>query len=103
MIKPGWFIMKDSTIAGAMGMLRYHFHHVYSVSEWVKYAEGNPEKPAIFVNSPMPAGNFCGSLDKYAGLLINTPKLQGGFIWDFVDQAILKKMRTAGGIPGVRQ
>ena len=61
------------------------------VSEWVKYAEGNPEKPAILCEFAHAMGNSCGSLDKYAEAFDKYPKLQGGFIWDFVDQAILKK------------
>ena len=67
------------------------------VSEWVKYAgeesagQKDSGKPGILCEFAHAMGNSCGSLYKYAEAFDNYPKLQGGFIWDFVDQAIWKK------------
>lgn len=64
------------------------------VEQWVKYEDTNPEKPAILCEYAHAMGNSCGSLIKYTEAFEKYPKLQGGFIWDFVDQAILTKDRN---------
>ena len=61
------------------------------VEQWVKYEDTNPEKPAILCEYAHAMGNSCGSLIKYTEAFEKYSKLQGGFIWDFVDQAILTK------------
>ena len=38
-------------------------------------------------------GNSCGAMHKYTDLTDTEPKYQGGFIWDYIDQAIYKKDR----------
>ena len=43
-------------------------------------------------------GNSNGAMSKYTDLAQREPLYQGGFIWDFIDQAILKKTGTAGRI-----
>ncbi len=45
-------------------------------------------KPAIVVEYLHAMGNSLGSMKKYVNLFETFPKLQGGFIWDFIDQAI---------------
>ncbi len=63
---------------------------MYSTAEQcIAYAEGNFEKPLILCEYAHAMGNSCGSLYKYTEAFDQYEKLQGGFIWDFVDQAIL--------------
>lgn len=62
-----------------------------TVDKWIQYAESNPEKPAILCEYAHAMGNSLGSIVKYTEAFEKYPKLQGGFIWDYVDQAILTK------------
>lgn len=48
-------------------------------------------KPAILCEYFHGMGNSMGDMRKYMQLFETIPKLQGGFIWDLVDQAILTK------------
>lgn len=49
------------------------------------------KKPFILCEYSHAMGNSCGGLQKYTDLAEEFPQYQGGFIWDFIDQAILKK------------
>ena len=51
------------------------------------------DKPFICCEYAHAMGNSCGALHKYTELSLREPLYQGGFIWDFADQAILKKNR----------
>lgn len=53
-----------------------------------EYALKNPKKPFILCEYSHAMGNSCGGLSKYWELFEKYPVLQGGFIWDWVDQAI---------------
>jgi beta-galactosidase len=53
-----------------------------------EYALRNPKKPFILCEYSHAMGNSCGGLSKYWELFEKYPVLQGGFIWDWVDQAI---------------
>ncbi len=57
--------------------------------EIVEYLEGNPVKPYISCEYMHAMGNSCGGLLRYQELEERYEKYQGGFIWDFVDQALL--------------
>jgi len=61
-----------------------------------RYANSNPTKPYILCEYSHAMGNSCGGLHKYTELFDKYAILQGGFIWDWVDQAI--RTRTADGI-----
>ncbi|RAU97347.1 glycoside hydrolase family 2 TIM barrel-domain containing protein [Paenibacillus sp. YN15] len=63
--------------------------HMYSKVETVeKYALSQPAKPFILCEYSHAMGNSCGDLYKYWELFDKYPVLQGGFIWDWRDQAI---------------
>ncbi|WP_233566609.1 glycoside hydrolase family 2 TIM barrel-domain containing protein [Cohnella endophytica] len=47
-----------------------------------------PTKPFILCEYSHAMGNSCGGLHRYTELFEKHPILQGGFIWDWVDQAI---------------
>lgn len=56
-----------------------------------EYAKNNPKKPHIMCEYTHSMGNSNGNLDAYYKLFRKYDVLQGGFVWDFKDQAILKK------------
>lgn len=54
------------------------------------------DKPLILCEYSHAMGNSCGNLFKYCNLFDKYPKLQGGFIWDWIDQAI--RTKTSDGV-----
>jgi beta-galactosidase len=56
-----------------------------------EYAKGNPTKPYIQCEYAHSMGNSTGNLQDYWDLIEKYPVLQGGFIWDWVEQGILTK------------
>jgi beta-galactosidase len=49
-----------------------------------------PTRPLIMCEYEHAMNNSCGDLDRYWDTIRATPGLQGGFIWDWVDQALLQ-------------
>lgn len=60
-----------------------------SIEDIKKYAESEPEKPFLLCEYSHAMGNSLGNLDKYWELFDQYEFLQGGFIWDWIDQGIL--------------
>lgn len=54
------------------------------------YCRGNPEKPLILCEYVHAMGNSVGELTDYWNLVRQYKNFQGGFIWDWVDQGLLK-------------
>ena len=54
----------------------------------IEYAENNPKKPGIMIEYCHAMGNSVGNLQDYWDIIEKYPALQGGFIWDWVDQAL---------------
>jgi beta-galactosidase len=54
-----------------------------------KYAQGNPTKPLIQCEYAHAMGNSVGNLQDYWDVIEKYDVLQGGFIWDWVDQGLL--------------
>lgn len=50
-------------------------------------------KPFICCEYTHAMGNSCGAMHKYTDLTDTEPLYQGGFIWDYIDQSVLKKDR----------
>lgn len=66
--------------------------HMYSKpDEIAKYLESDPKKPYISCEYTHAMGNSCGGMFKYTDLEYKYEKYQGGFIWDFCDQALAVK------------
>ena len=64
---------------------------MYATVDWImKYAEKKPERPLILCEYSHAMGNSNGSLKKYWDAFRKYPELQGGFIWDWVDQGLAK-------------
>lgn len=55
-----------------------------------QYLDEHDDKPFILCEYAHAMGNSNGALHKYTDLVDLYPQYQGGFIWDFVNQAILK-------------
>ncbi|WP_159437150.1 glycoside hydrolase family 2 TIM barrel-domain containing protein [Halanaerobium kushneri] len=63
-----------------------------SVEEIVKKAEEKDyQKPLILCEYAHAMGNGPGGLQDYWDAFYNYERLQGGFIWDWIDQGLLKK------------
>ncbi len=52
------------------------------------YGASKPGKPAIMIEYAHAMGNSVGNLQDYWDIIERYPALQGGFIWDWVDQAL---------------
>ena len=55
-----------------------------------RYVANNPKKPYILCEYTHAMGNSNGGIQEYWELVKKYPSFQGGFIWDFVDQALWK-------------
>jgi beta-galactosidase len=66
-----------------------------TIEQMEKYAREHQDRPLIQCEYEHAMGNSEGNFKDYWDLIEKYPNLQGGFIWDWVDQGILKKT-TAG-------
>ncbi len=60
----------------------------YTYDNCEKYASSSPERPLIQCEYAHAMGNSMGGFKEYWDLIRKYPSYQGGFIWDFVDQAL---------------
>ena len=58
-------------------------------SDVEEYLQNAPQKPFILCEYMHAMGNSCGGLLHYTELADKYPLYQGGFIWDYIDQAML--------------
>ncbi|WP_054027772.1 glycoside hydrolase family 2 TIM barrel-domain containing protein [Bacillus sp. FJAT-28004] len=58
-----------------------------------EYLNDDPQKPYISCEYMHAMGNSVGGMHKYTELEQKYPMYQGGFIWDYIDQVIVKKDR----------
>lgn len=63
------------------------------VTDIEEYLNDNPQKPFINCEYTHAMGNSNGAMHKYTELENKYPMYQGGFIWDYIDQAIMTKDR----------
>ncbi|GAB3814419.1 glycoside hydrolase family 2 TIM barrel-domain containing protein [Tessaracoccus terricola] len=59
-----------------------------SAADVEEFLRTNRDKPFILCEYAHAMGNSFGAVDKYVDLAHREPLFQGGFIWDFADQAI---------------
>lgn len=70
---------------------------MYTSSENVKeYLENNPKKPFLLCEYMHDMGNSLGGMESYIRLLDQYDNYQGGFIWDYMDQALWVKDEVTG-------
>lgn len=53
-----------------------------------EYLENDPQKPYLLCEYMHDMGNSIGGMESYIRLLDEFPMYQGGFIWDYADQAL---------------
>ncbi len=69
----------------------------------IEYLESNPKKPYISCEYMHAMGNSCGGMKLYTDLEEKYEMYQGGFIWDYIDQSVMRvneqgeKVFTYGG------
>ncbi len=61
---------------------------VKGIKEWLKEHQGKPYINCEYMHA---MGNSCGAMSKYTEYAYEEPLFQGGFIWDYIDQAITLK------------
>jgi beta-galactosidase len=63
------------------------------VEELVRWATAAvPDRPLIMCEYAHAMGNSCGSLHDYWTAIRAHPGLQGGFVWDWMDQGLLQRL-----------
>ncbi|MCD9511459.1 beta-galactosidase [Photobacterium phosphoreum] len=60
----------------------------YALKNWI--SQPNEQRPLILCEYAHAMGNSLGSFNKYWQAFRKFPRLQGGFIWDWVDQGLTK-------------
>ncbi|MDD6307172.1 MAG: glycoside hydrolase family 2 TIM barrel-domain containing protein [Clostridiales bacterium] len=83
-------VFQDRRYDGSSDMESQMYPPVTRIQE---YLAENKEKPFICCEYTHAMGNSCGAMHKYTDLTDTEPRYQGGFIWDYIDQSILKKDR----------
>ena len=63
----------------------------HTIEMITKYAENKPSRPLILCEYAHAMGNSVGNLQDYWDVIESYDVLQGGFIWDWVDQGLLTK------------
>ncbi len=61
------------------------------IPEMIKYAKNNPKRPLIQCEYAHAMGNSLGNFKDYWDVIREYDVMQGGFIWDWVDQGLLAK------------
>lgn len=61
------------------------------IPDMIKYAQNDPKRPLIQCEYAHAMGNSVGNLQDYWDVIEKYDVLQGGFIWDWVDQGLLTK------------
>ncbi|GIU23659.1 glycoside hydrolase family 2 TIM barrel-domain containing protein [Shewanella sp. MBTL60-007] len=59
-----------------------------SIERIEKYAKEHNDRPLIMIEYAHAMGNSVGNLQDYWNVIDQYPQLQGGFIWDWVDQSL---------------
>ncbi|MUH37264.1 DUF4981 domain-containing protein [Zobellia amurskyensis] len=62
-----------------------------TIEQTIKYAENDPKRPLIQCEYAHAMGNSVGNLQDYWDVIEKYDVLQGGFIWDWVDQGLKAK------------
>ncbi|MFK7908745.1 MAG: glycoside hydrolase family 2 TIM barrel-domain containing protein, partial [Chitinophagales bacterium] len=82
---------KDATVD-------YNTDIIAPMYEWaddlVAFAAKHPDKPVILCAYAHAMGNSVGNLKEYWDIMEAHPQLQGGFIWDWMDQGLYKKLEN---------
>lgn len=88
-----WLKEHDSRPVQYEPMARTPYSDIYnpmypSIERLIEYAKMDPPKPVIMIEYAHAMGNSVGNLQDYWDAIEKYDALQGGFIWDWVDQAL---------------
>lgn len=61
-----------------------------------EYLQNDPDKPFVNCEYMHDMGNSIGGMNSYINLIDKYPMYQGGFIWDYIDQALWTKDEVTG-------
>lgn len=96
----------DSRLVHYEGVVhnRAYADRISDVESWMygepaeieKYLSAEPKKPFLLCEYMHDMGNSLGGMKSYMNLLDKYEMYQGGFIWDFIDQAILVTDEVTG-------
>lgn len=67
-----------------------------TVERMIELTQKNPTRPVIICEYAHAMGNSVGNLQDYWDAIEKYPRLQGGFIWDWVDQGL--RQHTENGV-----
>ena len=67
-----------------------------SPQEVEEYLREHPKKPFVLCEYMHSMGNSVGGMGSYMRLLDVYPSFMGGFIWDYIDQAVLVEDEVTG-------
>jgi len=66
----------------------------WSIEKMIQYVENKQTRPLIQCEYAHSMGNSTGNFQDYWDVIEKYPSMQGGFIWDWVDQGILTKNKA---------
>ncbi len=66
------------------------------IERLIRWAESDPDRPLIMCEYAHAMGNSIGNLQDYWDVIERYPVLQGGFIWDWVDQGLYRTDEITG-------
>ena len=89
----GWGTVDGPSVVDYVDIYTPMYDFIYELED---YIAAKPEKPLILAEYAHAMGNSLGNLNKYWQVIYENEQLQGGFIWDWVDQTIL--LRSVDGV-----
>ena len=84
-------VFNDRSVPDISDMESQMYPKVWDIE---KFLSEHPEKPFICCEYTHSMGNSNGAMHKYTDLARRESRYQGGFIWDYIDQAFRLKSRT---------
>ncbi|WNM27663.1 glycoside hydrolase family 2 TIM barrel-domain containing protein [Demequina capsici] len=84
---------EDSTVADIDGVF------YPTLDELEARAQAGGARPWIMTEYQMAMGNSVGGIEDYWKVVDSSPTMQGGFVWDWADQAI--RLPVEGGVDGL--
>ena len=86
-------VFNDRSVPGVSDMESQMYTPAAGVE---RFLAGHPDRPMILCEYSHAMGNSCGAMHKYTELADREPRYQGGFLWDWVDQALVRRDGTLG-------
>ena len=84
----GWGAVNGHSDLDYVDIYTPMYDFLHEMEDWVL---SKPSKPMIQAEYAHAMGNSLGNLQEYWDLIYQHPQLQGGFIWDWVDQTLFKQ------------